>query len=346
MAFGTAARAEVDFTGQRIELIVPFGNGGGTGLTARFLAPLMEKYLPGHPTIVIKNIEGAGAIAGSNYFQDHAKPDGLTIMALAASVTANYVFRDSRVHYKVDEWIPFITIPAGTLIYANAKIGLKGPDDIGKLQGQKLSMGAGTPTGGEMRTLLALDIMKFDVQTVFGVGRADARPAFERGEFNINFDSNQSYPTHVQPLIESGVAVPLFSLGIANNEGKIERDPVAPELPTFQEAYKTLYGKEPEGDAFKAWLAIFNLNVMASKALALPAGTPDEIVEVYNKAITDVVAELRKPEMKDQADEVLGPYAPALGKDAITVLRSAIAFDDTTLAWIKDWLHTKYNVEN
>jgi len=345
IAISAPASAEVNFAGKRIELVVPYGNGGGTGVTARFLAPLLEKKLPGHPTIIIKNIDGAGAIAGSNYFQEHAKPNGLTVMALAASVTANYVFRDSRVKYKVDEWIPIITIPAGTIIYANSKLGLKGPADIAKLRDQELSMGAGTPTGGEMRTLLALDLLGFKVKSVFGVGRADARPAFERGEFNINFDSNQAYPVNVVPLIESGVAVPLFSLGITNNKGVIERDPVVPDLPSLPEAYKTLTGKDPDGDAYKAWLAVFNLNVMASKALALPAGTPDDIVETYNKAMEEVVAELRKPEMKAQADEVLGPYPPALGKDAVRVLRSAVAFDDSTLNWLKAWLKKSYGVE-
>ena len=345
-AFIAPSAWAVDFSGERIELVVPYGAGGGTGLYARFLAPLLEEKLPGNPTIIINNIEGAGAIAGSNHFQQNAEPDGLSLIAIAASVTANYVFRDERVQYKLDEWIPILSSPAGTVVYANTSLGIDGPEDIGELRDKQLTMGAGTPSGGEMRALLALDMLGLDVQTVFGLDRGDARPAFERGEFNINFDSAQAYPTQVEPLVESGVAVPLFSLGIANAQGEIVRDPIVPDLPTFVEVYREIHGEEPSGPADEAWLAIFNLNVMASKALALPAGTPDDIVETYRQAMQEVVAELETPEHKEQADEIVGPYPQALGEEAVRVLRAAISFDDETLDWIENWLEEKYGPQN
>jgi tripartite-type tricarboxylate transporter receptor subunit TctC len=152
-------------------------------------------------------------------------------------------------------------------------------------------MGANNPSGGDMRVLLSLDLLGLDVKPIYGINRGDARPSFERGEFNINFDSTQAYPTQVVPLVTAGTAVPLFTFGVANAEGTIVRDPTVPDLPTFVEVYKTLMGKDPEGPGFEAWKAVFNLNVMASKALALPAGTPDDIVQAYHKAMAEVVAE-------------------------------------------------------
>jgi hypothetical protein len=323
---------------RRVEILVPYEAGGGTDLYARFLAPMLSSKLPGTPDVIVNNVEGAGAIAGSNQFQERAKPDGCSLIAVAASVTSNYVFRDKRVRYKLDEWIPIISSPAGTVVYVSSKFGLKDTSELSKLKDQQLIMGANNPTGGDMRALLSLDLLGLNVKPIYGINRGDARPGFERGEFNINFDSSQAYPLQVQPLIDSKVAVPLFSLGITDAGGKIGRDPVVPEVPTFNEAYKAVHGKDPSGPEFDAWLAVFNLNVMASKALALPAGTPEAIVKTYHTVMAEVVKDLQRPEIKDKADDVVGPYPQALGEAAANVLRGAIKFDPQAEAFLRDWV--------
>jgi hypothetical protein len=326
---------------RRVEIIVPYEAGGGTDLYARFLAPIISAKLPGNPAVAVNNVEGAGAIAGSNQFQERAKPDGCTVIAIAASVTSNFVFRDRRVRYKLDEWVPIISSPAGTVVYASSKLGIAGPGDLMKLKDKQLVMGANNPTGGDMRALLSLDLLGLTVKPIYGINRGDARPGFERGEFNLNFDSSQAYPLQVQPLVDAKVAVPLFSFGIADTEGKIVRDPVVPNVPTFHEAYRSVHGKDPSGPAYDAWLAVFNLNVMASKALALPAGTPEPIVATYHKAMAEVVRELQRPEIKDKADDVVGPYPQALGDAAARVLRGAIKFDEQAEAHLREWIKTQ-----
>jgi tripartite-type tricarboxylate transporter receptor subunit TctC len=327
-----------DFSGKRIELIVPYEAGGGTDLYARFLAPMISDKLPGKPTVIVTNVEGAGAIAGSNQFQERAKPDGLSLIAVAASVTSNYVFRDQRVRYKLDTWIPIISSPAGTIVYARPDAGASAPGDLAGLKGKPLIMGANNPSGGDMRVLLSLDLLGLELKPIYGINRGDARPSFERGEFNVNFDSTQAYPTQVVPLVKAGNAVPLFAFGIADAQGNIVRDPTVPDLPTFVEVYKSLLGKDPAGPGYDAWKAVFNLNVMASKALALPAGTPADIVDTYNKAMAEVVADLQKPDIKPKADEIVGPYPQALGTQAGEILRGAVKFDEATFAWLQGWV--------
>jgi hypothetical protein len=262
----------------------------------------------------------------------------LTLIAIAASVTSNYVFRDSRVNYKLDRWIPIISSPAGTVAYARPETGATKAGDVAGLKGTELVMGANNPSGGDMRVLLSLDLLGLNVKPIYGINRGDARPSFERGEFNINFDSTQAYPTQVAPLVEAGTAIPLFSLGIATADGQIGRDPTVPDIPTFIEIYKSFFGKDPEGPGFEAWKAVFNLNVMASKALALPEGTPADIVDTYNKAMAAIVASLKTPEHKEQAEEIIGPYPQALGAQAGEILRGALNFDEATFTWLQEWV--------
>jgi 2-keto-4-pentenoate hydratase/2-oxohepta-3-ene-1,7-dioic acid hydratase in catechol pathway len=65
-----AARADAvsDFyRGKQIWTIAPSGVGGGYDLYTRFLARYYGKFIPGQPSMVVKNMPGAGGIAAANY---------------------------------------------------------------------------------------------------------------------------------------------------------------------------------------------------------------------------------------------------------------------------------------
>jgi tripartite-type tricarboxylate transporter receptor subunit TctC len=60
-----AARAETVeefYRGRQLGLYIGFDAGGGYDLTARALAAHMGRHLPGNPTIVPRNMPGAGAV--------------------------------------------------------------------------------------------------------------------------------------------------------------------------------------------------------------------------------------------------------------------------------------------
>jgi hypothetical protein len=49
-----ATAQDVDFAGQTVELVIPFSQGGGSDVWARFHAPLLARHLPGQPSIVAR----------------------------------------------------------------------------------------------------------------------------------------------------------------------------------------------------------------------------------------------------------------------------------------------------
>ena len=57
-----------DFAGKRIEWIIPFQEGGGTDVWARFIVGPLSRELPGKPTIIIRNVPGGGSTTGANQF--------------------------------------------------------------------------------------------------------------------------------------------------------------------------------------------------------------------------------------------------------------------------------------
>src|SRR5215471_14321182 len=58
---GPAAAAE-SFAGKTVTIHVPVGPGGGYDTYARLVGRHIRKYLPGQPTVIVKNMPGAGGI--------------------------------------------------------------------------------------------------------------------------------------------------------------------------------------------------------------------------------------------------------------------------------------------
>ena len=62
---------------KQVELVVPFGAGGSSDLSARALVPYLEKELG--CTIFVNNVSGAGGLTGTSYALNKAA-DGYTLM--------------------------------------------------------------------------------------------------------------------------------------------------------------------------------------------------------------------------------------------------------------------------
>jgi tripartite-type tricarboxylate transporter receptor subunit TctC len=78
-----AAQGVADFyKGKTINVIVGFGPGGGYDLYARTLGRHLGRHIPGNPTVVVQNMEGAGSVRAANYVYAVAPKDGTVIAAV------------------------------------------------------------------------------------------------------------------------------------------------------------------------------------------------------------------------------------------------------------------------
>src|SRR5579885_412470 len=75
-----AAQSPAEFyAGKSIDLQIGYSVGGGYDLYARLLARHLGKHIPGNPTIVPKNMEGAGSLRAANFIANAAPRDGTAI---------------------------------------------------------------------------------------------------------------------------------------------------------------------------------------------------------------------------------------------------------------------------
>ncbi|MQA67069.1 MAG: hypothetical protein GEU76_14405 [Alphaproteobacteria bacterium] len=75
---GTASAQSLEsvYKGHNVELLIGFGPGGGNDTWARLVAAHIGKHLPGKPTVIPKNMEGAGGLQVANYLFNAAPKNG------------------------------------------------------------------------------------------------------------------------------------------------------------------------------------------------------------------------------------------------------------------------------
>jgi len=80
---GARAQSPADFyKGKTVDLYIGYSVGGGYDLYARFLARHMGKHIPGNPTVLPKNMEGAGSLRLANWLYNVAPKDGTAFGAI------------------------------------------------------------------------------------------------------------------------------------------------------------------------------------------------------------------------------------------------------------------------
>ena len=125
LGFSASAWTDVDMSDKTIEWIIPFKEGGGSDKWARFYAPLLSEAMPGNPTVVVKNMPGAGSTKGANWFAANAKPDGSTILGTSGSTQFPFLLGDPRVKFDYADWNIVLATATGGVAYLPPELAQK-----------------------------------------------------------------------------------------------------------------------------------------------------------------------------------------------------------------------------
>jgi tripartite-type tricarboxylate transporter receptor subunit TctC len=92
------------YQGKTITIIQGRDPGGTGDLRVRALVPFLQKYIPGHPTIVNEYMPGGGSRNAANHVYRSARPDGLNIGNLSAGMVSLAVLGEKGVLYDIDKF--------------------------------------------------------------------------------------------------------------------------------------------------------------------------------------------------------------------------------------------------
>jgi tripartite-type tricarboxylate transporter receptor subunit TctC len=89
MAASTAAVADEAgsfFAGKTVRIVVGFSPGGGYDIYARELGRYLGRHIPGHPSVVVQNMAGAGSLKAVNFLFNAAPRDGTVLATFARGI--------------------------------------------------------------------------------------------------------------------------------------------------------------------------------------------------------------------------------------------------------------------
>jgi len=208
-----------------IEIIVPFGVGGGSDTATRAIVPALEKVLG--TKIVITNMPGGGATKGMIHVAQQPA-DGHTILAITTSHFIDAVKPKTRVSLLQD----FVPVARYQLDTTGILVGAKTPFktlkdliDYGKKNPRQLKF-AGTSPGGwsEFQTLSIAKLTDIQITFVPYDSGAEIKAAMLGGHIHGAMEEL----AETLPLINAGQ---IRALAVISES----RHPVLPDVPTTLE---------------------------------------------------------------------------------------------------------------
>jgi tripartite-type tricarboxylate transporter receptor subunit TctC len=177
---GRADDAATFYSGKNLNLIAGFNVGGGADLYARLIARHLGDHIPGHPTVIVHNMPGAGSMAAANYVFNVSPHDGLEIGLFAGSIAVDPVIGGVPSQYDARKF-NWIGAPASetAICLASKTTSFK---TLGDVRAREMVTGAaGTSTYDFPVVLNSVVGTKFKLVKGYN-GSSDLRLALARGE--------------------------------------------------------------------------------------------------------------------------------------------------------------------
>ena len=204
------------YKGKTITMIVNYPAGGPTDLEGRIVALHLPAHIPGNPTIVVKNVGGAGGLIGSNQLGE-AAPNGETIGFFTLDMPGQIV-GDSALRTRYSDFVLIAGVESPLVVYIRKDTppGINVAADLMKAQEFKaLSLNA--QNTNTLNQTLALDLLGAQVPRRSGLSRPeggrDRDPAEHRAMAN---SSLSGWSGSVEPTM-GHVVMPLWQLSPRKN---------------------------------------------------------------------------------------------------------------------------------
>ena len=261
------------YPSKSVRIIVPYGPGGIADVTMRMVAQNLSQHLG--QQFFIENRPGAGGIVGMQSAKE-APADGYTLVMLGGGLTiAKALFKSLPYNIETDFTPVSTTASYGLVIATKAGSPYKTIKDViaaakarpGTLNFGTINAGSAQNLSAELfRTMSGLDVTIVPYKTT-----PDLANAVLRGDVDVAFEY---YVGFQSPIINDQMTV-LATTGR-------ERASNLPNVPTVVES-------ELPGYEVTSW-----------NGLAVPTGTPAEIVTLLNRAVDNA---LKSPEVQKFSTE-------------------------------------------
>lgn len=170
------------YNGKTIQILVGYSAGGGYDAYARTLARHFSKHMAGNPSVIAKNVPGAGSLVLMNQIANTLPQDGTVFGAVNSGMAYEPLFGNDKAQFDVNEvnWIGNLNVEVA-LGMARKDSGIEKLEDLKTKRMTMGSTGAGANSNVIPRVLASL--FDLNITVIAGYpGANDVRLAMERGE--------------------------------------------------------------------------------------------------------------------------------------------------------------------
>ncbi len=175
------------FAGKTVTIFCDTAVGGTTDMEARLFSLHIGRYLPGNPTVIVRNVTGGAKLAVCNLFQNTAARDGTAILVSSCSYLVPELMELPAVDFDSDTWKFFAGHGMSQVYVGRTGIpGVDKPTDI--INAKELFVAASSSSsGGAMTGLVVFETLGIPItEAVFGLGGGSRRRALLAGEADVN----------------------------------------------------------------------------------------------------------------------------------------------------------------
>jgi len=269
------AHAQADFyKGKTVSIVVGARAVGSLSVSAQALARYMGQYLPGNPTVILRQMPGGAHLNATNYVFNVAEPDGLTILAANPQVAMAQLFKMPAVRFDARQFIWIGSSGSDAALFAiHPALPYKTFKD---LQNAKQELVIGTTGPGSNSHDVPLLLKEFagaKFRLVSGYpANTDIKLALERREV----DGWTALATTVRMAGEQGIVRPMVRSSRAPIEG-LNHLPVDEDLAT--------------SDLGRALMQIRGSPLGIGRPFGLRPGTPADRVAALRDALAKTLAD-------------------------------------------------------
>jgi tripartite-type tricarboxylate transporter receptor subunit TctC len=339
---GPAMAREPYYRGKKIEVLIPTSAGGSTDKCGRLFAEGFRKFLKGKPTVVPRNMTGAGGLLATNWLKEKGPKDGTALLTLTGQTALRMLLGSKGARAEVTDFEPLAGQPACRIVVIRAGKGVKTLADIKNLKkGPPLYTAMVSPISG-ISFILESEMAEIPLKVIPGYkGGKERDLAMLRGEIDIYYQVSTKYKSSIEPLVKRGGIV-LWTHGLMGTEGTTIRETGLPDIRTFPEAYKEIYGKDPSGPLWDAYLAVIPLIGNAGKCIAIPREAPQEAKDAIMDAVKTMSAD---PEFSKVIRKRTKGYDFLYGAELDAALTKARDIKPEQISYLKKFLSSRFEIE-
>jgi tripartite-type tricarboxylate transporter receptor subunit TctC len=317
---GAAAADPVEdfYRGKTVSLIVSSAPGGGYDTLSRLVARHIVKHIPGNPSVVVRNMPGAGGVIATNNLFNVASRDGLSFGQLQNTLPFEPLLGNTEAHYDSSKfnWLGSPSFETGLFIVWN-KVPVASVADI---RTREVSVGSpGLFSTPSFDTRLLATTLGMKLRIVIGYpGQNDVFLAMERGEVDA-FPTFYSSLMSTRPTWIADRKIKMIVQFGPEPEPAISQVPFAADLVTDPDKKQLLR-------AAAAPLAL-------GRPFAAPPGVPPERVAALRRALSET---FRDPAYLAEANKLNLPVnKPRSGEELQAVIEDVWHMPDATKASLR-----------